>query len=121
MKYRAACPSCRHRFSRAYFFRALPEYKHTCPSCGAKIKANSKWEWIGSSVFAIPSGLLIFAAIIGGLPWPHAMGIVAFVFALAYTFFPYFTKYDLIDTHEAVERKDEQPSSESGPSDGVSS
>ena len=93
-----------YRFSRAYYFRHIPEYRHSCPSCGAKIKANSKWEWLGNSVYAIPCGLLISAAIFGKLPWAHTISIVTLLFSLAYVFYPYCTKYDLVEKRKAVEQ-----------------
>ncbi len=100
MKYRAVCPSCQKHFSRWYYFKTIPEWKHKCSSCGANFKSNSLWEWTGNFFFGIPTAVMIVLALSDVVEWYTAIIIIGIIFLLQIILFPYFTKYDLINNKE---------------------
>ena len=46
MKYRAVCPCCGHRLPRNGYFHP----NHECPSCGAAIRPEPKWNQVGNVI-----------------------------------------------------------------------
>ena len=98
VKYRAVCPNCKHRFSRIYFFKIFPEYKHRCPACDARIKLNSLRYWGFCSWFGLPLCVLVFMAIFEIIPPLPGFFIAGLCYTFGIWIFPYVTKFDLVDT-----------------------
>lgn len=106
MKYRAICPACKARFPRSYFFRTVPEWKHRCPACGARVKSNSLWEWTGNAICGLPIGILLALGAFGVISWVTAGLAAAAAVVLQVILFPYFTKYDLVAGPQADSREE---------------
>ena len=97
MKYRAVCPSCNHHFSRIYFLRIIPEYKHRCPACDAQIKLNSLRYWGFCSWFGIPLCVLVLMTIFKIIPPLTGFFIAVLCYTFGIWIFPYVYKFDLVD------------------------
>ena len=97
MKYQAVCPNCNHHFSRIYFLRIFPEYKHRCPACDTRIKLNSLRFWGFCSWFGIPFCVLIFMAIFKIIPPLTGFFIAIWCYIFGIWIFPYVYKIDLVD------------------------
>lgn len=95
MKYRAKCPACDYRFGRMWFFRIAPEYKHRCPSCGARIKSNSFREWGFSGILALPGIIGFFLWQSEILSLIEFISICVILLCVGVAVFPYVTKFDL--------------------------
>ena len=67
-----------------------------CPSCGARFKANSLWEWTGNFLLAAPITALIIFTLLDAIRWQIALVGIIVVLAVGVICYPYFTKYDLI-------------------------
>jgi CXXC-20-CXXC protein len=95
MKYRAICPSCGYKFGRLWFFRVVPEYLHTCPGCGVRLKSESRSEWGFSALIAAPV-IIAFALwrFWSVSAWLIALVAVVMLF-IGVVAFPYLTKFEL--------------------------
>src|SRR5262245_19674162 len=97
MKYRAICPSCGHKFSRLWYFRVVPEYRHACPGCGARVKSQSRSEWGFSALLAIP----VIVAFVLWRFWGVSLWFMALAAVLTQivgvAIFPYITTFELRD------------------------
>jgi hypothetical protein len=94
MKYRAICPKCGIKISRALFFIA-PSLPHKCKECNCIYRSNPLWEWIGDFVFAAPCVTVALLALRHHLSWKIASVLILFVLVLAYALFPYLTPFIL--------------------------
>ena len=54
------------------------------PFCGARMKSNSKWEWIGNFLLGTPVALVLLAAVAGWLPWIAAIVVTISVFSFGF-------------------------------------
>lgn len=113
MKYRATCPVCNARISRAGFFINKVE----CRSCGAMLRQNAKWDWIGSGVVMF---FTLFLPVIIVIFWRQARGdleqvllglsVMAVVLMLVgilvcFILFPYASKYEIDPKHDESKQK----------------
>ena len=97
MKYRAVCPCCGHRLPRNGYFHP----NHECPSCGAAIRPEPKWNQVGNVIggtilfFAMMVGALYVAAF-GMLGAVVGVGLFVGVLALGWLSYPYCTPYEAV-------------------------
>ena len=101
MKYRAICPRCGVRFSRALYFTWLSHVHRRCQSCGCSYKADSLWEHLGSLGLAAGFGVSLSLGWFGLVSWPVSVLLFFGVAAIGYILFPYITPFVIIqDKHE---------------------
>lgn len=104
MKYRAVCPKCGVRFSRALYFSWLSHVRRHCSSCGCSYKANSLWEHLGSAGLAVGFGVSLSLGWFGFVSWPISILLFLAVAATGYVLFPYITPFVLIQEEHDHER-----------------
>jgi hypothetical protein len=104
MKYRATCPGCGIRFPRSFFFKWLPHVRRHCTACGCTYRANSVWEWTGSSLLGVSWAAIGCLAIFRAISWGMAAVLTLAVGLTGYALFPYVTPFDLLE--EKSDRKD---------------
>jgi hypothetical protein len=90
LTYRAVCPLCNRRISRLGFLSTRAQ----CKGCGAKLRQNAKWDWIGSGIIAGLFCLFLFLGLAGWFSWP-AVALTVLLFVSAGLLFPYISKYDV--------------------------
>ena len=100
MKYRTICPQCGHKFGPSYFFRFVTFVKHVCPSCGARIIKNLKWELVGNAILALPAVLAVLAFGANMLSLPVLILILVLTMLAGTYLFPYATKIDLVSKED---------------------
>ena len=101
MKYRAICPSCGMRFSRALYFRWLAHVPRRCQGCGCHYKADTLWEYVGSGLLGVGFAISIGLGLLGVVSWPVSVILFLGVAATGCILFPYITPFVLIkDEHE---------------------
>jgi hypothetical protein len=74
--------------------------KAKCKGCGAVLRQNVKWDWIGSGVISFFVVFPIFLVCLGQLPCIAALVIVVAVLLLAFVLFPYISKYEMAPKHD---------------------
>ena len=91
LKYRTICPICRARISRMGCFSS----KAKCKACGAMLRQNVKWDWIGSGIvsfFIVFPFLLVCLSLLSIIA---ALVIVIVVLLVSFLLFPYVSKYEI--------------------------
>ena len=77
-------------------FKCVPHVRYGCRSCGCRFRPNSRWEWIGNTIGGALWATFFLLAWFGVLRWSIAAILIASVFALGFTLFPYITRFDLV-------------------------
>ena len=104
MKIIAICPHCETRIPRAFFLKTMPHVDLSCPHCERKIKSETKLEWLGDLILALPIGILLYAGAKGLLSWFIASTLIGVILFVAIWGFPYFTKFVPSKTHVESKR-----------------
>ena len=114
MKYRATCPLCNARISRMGVFSR----KAKCRACGAMLRQNAKWNWIGNGVVSLLMISPLYLAFLEDVSpvadlvqhsWLalSVMVVVLMLVALIVCFilFPYASKYEIDPKHDKSKEK----------------
>jgi hypothetical protein len=109
-RYRAICPACDKRLPRRLYFHPKVSFGVVqCCHCGAAIRTNPAWEWVGNNVLAFIFLLQVATFVVLYLLLDIQLWLLlvflatataVHFFALGWIVFPYVTLF------EAVTRSD---------------
>lgn len=93
MKIKAICPHCNKQVSRAFIIKVIPHKDLSCPYCNMKFRTETKSEWIGSAIIALPIVSLFILEAEGYISWAVALTGVFGLCVVGVVAFPYITKF----------------------------
>ncbi len=101
MKYRAICPVCNARVSRMSGFGT----KAKCRACGAMLRENAKWGWIGTGIVSLFIILPLILATFEPAFLFAALVMTIVVFLVSLLLWPYVSKYEIDPKHDKSKEK----------------
>ena len=102
MKYRAICPLCNARISRmgslgtdVKSWLNILSSKMKCRACGAMLRQNTRWNWIGNVVASFFIILPVPLFIAEQVSARAALVMIIVVFLVGLLLWPYVSKYEI--------------------------